>query len=120
VIHAILAFILPVASAQILPTAINPPPSCDFESGGFAMGPGSMFTCWGDYAGQFPFILISLGATISIIMLIINGMRYMIGPVTPGGSSDAAKKGIAAALGGLVLSLLAYVILDTIIAFVTQ
>lgn len=79
-----------------------------------------MFVCWGAYAGQFPFILISLGATLSLIMLMINGFRYMTGPVVPGGSSDAAKKGIAASLGGLVLSLLAYVILDTIIAFVTQ
>ncbi|MEQ1849758.1 MAG: hypothetical protein ABL890_04170 [Candidatus Peribacteraceae bacterium] len=117
-IHALLAFILPVASAQI-PTGIYPPDSCDFETGGYGV-PGGMFVCWGEYAGQFPFILISLGATIAIIMLIINGMRYMIGPVTPGGSSDAAKKGIGAALAGLVLALLSYVILDTIIAFVTQ
>jgi hypothetical protein len=53
-------------------------------------------------------------------MLIVNGFRYMIGPAIPGGSSDAAKKGIGAALAGLALALLAYIILDTIVSAVTQ
>jgi len=116
-VEYLLTWIIPLAHAQ-LPPSIMPPGSCDFVAGGFDK-PGSMFQCIGDYMGQLVFILISLAATISLIMLMINGFRYMIGPAVPGGSSDAAKKGIGAALAGVVLSLLAYIILDTFIYYIT-
>lgn len=109
-----------IRSAYAQPAAITPPGSCDFVGGGFFSGPGSMFTCTAQYVGQLTFIVIGFVASISLIMLMINGFRYMIGPAIPGGSSDGAKKGIAAALTGLVLALLTYIILDTFIAFVTQ
>ncbi len=65
-------------------------------------------------------VVIAFAASISLLMLMINGFRYMIGPAIPGGSSDGAKKGIGAALAGLALSLLSYIILETIISAVTN
>jgi hypothetical protein len=66
------------------------------------------------------YLVIGFSATISLIMLMVNGIRYMTGPAVPGGSSDAAKKGINAALAGLAVCLLTYLILDTLVFSVTQ
>lgn len=90
-----------------------------FSNGGLG-APGSGFTCISAYIQFLTFAVISFAASISLIMLMINGFRYMMGPAVPGGSSDAAKKGISAALTGLALSLLTYVILDTIIRSITN
>lgn len=92
-----------------------------FTDGGFWRPAGSSgFVCFGLFVGNIAFVVIAFSATISLIMLIINGFRYMIGPAIPGGSSDSAKKGIGAALLGVCLSLLSYIILDTLIYSVTQ
>ncbi|MFA5800231.1 MAG: hypothetical protein WC840_04705 [Candidatus Peribacteraceae bacterium] len=98
------------------------PTSCTsiFEKGGFGDASGIGFDCIKDYIIALPFIVIGAAGSLSIIMLMINGFRYMIGPAIPGGSSDAAKKGIAAAITGLAVSLLAYIILDTLVWSVTQ
>lgn len=90
-----------------------------FDDGGLG-APGSGFLCISAYVRFLTFAVISLAASISLIMLMVNGFRYMMGPAVPGGSSDAAKKGISAALTGLALSLLTYVILDTIIRSITN
>ncbi|MSR67589.1 hypothetical protein EXS65_02060 [Candidatus Peribacteria bacterium] len=103
------------------PASLNPAtPSCNtiFGNGGLN-APGAGFNCISEYIANLTFVVIAFAATLSLIMLIINGFRYMIGPAIPGGSSDAAKKGIGAALLGVVLSLLSYIILDTIIRNVT-
>lgn len=113
-LRAILHFLVPVAEAA------PPPPSCDFISGGFSLPAGGMFICFADFLSGFTFATIGLAASISLIMLMINGFRYMLGPATPGGSSDAAKKGITSALTGLAVSLLTYLILDTFVNAVTQ
>lgn len=91
-----------------------------FSTGGFGSAPGTSFTCVAQYIRNLVFVVIAFAATLSLIMLIVNGFRYMIGPAVPGGSSDAAKKGIGAALLGVVLSLLSYIILDTIVSSVTR
>jgi hypothetical protein len=64
--------------------------------------------------------VISLAGAIALIMLMINGFRYMTGPAIPGGSSDAAKKGIQMALVGLAVCLLTYIILDTLVIGITN
>ncbi len=96
-------------------------PQCNgiFSNGGFN-DPGGGFTCLTEYIRFRTLFTISLVASICLIMIIINGFRWMLGPAVPGGSTDSAKKGISAALMGLALSLLAYVILATIISSVTN
>lgn len=119
-LHILRMLLVPIALAQ--PENLDPGTNaCDkiFENGGFN-APGSGFTCIADYIVNLTFVVIGLAASISLIMLMINGFRYMIMPAVPGGSSDGAKKGISAALTGLVLALLTYVILDTLVALVTQ
>lgn len=113
-----------VATAQAqVPTGLHPPhsPDCNllFQNGGFG-SPGLGFRCYADYGRNITFVIIAFAASICLVMLIVNGFRYMIGPAIPGGSSDAAKKGIGAALMGLALCLLTYIILDTIVSAVTQ
>lgn len=114
------SLLIPIAYAQ--PAALDPPPSCldIFQTGGFRSAAGQGFGCIADYVSMLTFVVIGFAASISLVMLMINGFRYMIGPATPGGSSDAAKKGIQSALVGLALSLLTYIILDTLIFSVTQ
>ncbi len=91
-----------------------------FHDGGRSSRPGTGFTCIAEYISNLTFVVIAFAASISLIMLMINGFRYMIGPTIPGGSSDQAKKGITMALVGLAVSLLTYIILDTIVSSVTQ
>ena len=114
--------LIPVAFAQPVPANLNPNTAeCNsiFSNGGFSAYPGAGFVCFAQYISNLTFVVIAFAASISLIMLMINGFRWMLGPAIPGGSSDAAKKGIGAALAGLALSLLTYVILDTIISSVT-
>jgi hypothetical protein len=112
-----------VERAYAQPSSLNPGTfECNsiFSNGGFGAPAGTGFTCFAQYIGNLTFVVIAFAASISLIMLIINGFRYMIGPAVPGGSSDAAKKGIASALTGISLALLTYIILDTIIGAVTN
>ncbi len=112
-----------VQTAHAQPASLNPGTSeCDdiFGNGGFGAAAGTGFTCFAQYIQNLTFVVIAFAASLSLIMLIINGFRYMIGPAIPGGSSDAAKKGIMSALTGLSLALLTYIILDTIIGSVTN
>ncbi len=114
--------VVSVAHAQAPSTIYPGGAACGsiFSNGGFGAAPGTGFTCIVQYVRFLTFAVISFAASISLIMLMVNGFRYMMGPAVPGGSSDAAKKGITAALTGLALSLLTYVILDTIIRSVTN
>ena len=117
----VLSILIPVAMAQ--PANLKPPnrPPCNsiFTDGGVGQA-GIGFTCIAEYISNLTFVVIAFAASISLIMLMINGFRYMIGPAIPGGSSDQAKKGISMALVGLAVSLLTYIILDTIVSTVTQ
>ncbi len=91
-----------------------------FGAGGFGGPAHAGWDCLADYVIGLTQVVIGAAGTLSLIMLMINGFRYMYGPAIPGGSSDAAKKGIGAALLGLAISLLTYIILDTIVSSVTQ
>ena len=117
-------FIVATAKAQDL----GPPPgACDSfwktidgKSGGFGAKAGAGFDCIREYSMQFAYIIIGFTASISLIVLMLSGFRYMIGPVLPGGSSEGAKKGITGALVGITISLLAYAIVDTIVYYLTK
>jgi hypothetical protein len=116
-------FLVPVAMAQP-PSSLLPGDTsfCSFSHFFGSSGPppaGMGFYCVGTYISNLTFVVISFSASLALIMLILNGYRYMIGPAIPGGSSDAAKKGITMALVGLAVSLLSYVILDTVVNSVT-
>lgn len=115
----ILSLMVPVALAQ--PASIDPPASCIpfFGNSPVPPGAGLGFYCIADYIANLTYVVIGFSASLSLIMLMINGYRYMIGPAIPGGSSDAAKKGITMALVGLAVSLLTYIILDTLVSAVT-
>lgn len=82
--------------------------------------PGMGFACIEEYIAMLTYLFLGLTATVSLILLLWNGVGYMKGPAVPGGSSDAAKKGINSALAGLAVSLLTYIILDTLVFSVTQ
>lgn len=116
----ILSWLVPVALAQ--PASITPPPTCIPFFGNSATPPGAGlgFYCIADYVANLTYVVIGFSASISLVMLMINGYRYMIGPAIPGGSSDAAKKGITMALVGLAVSLLTYILLDTLVVSLTQ
>jgi hypothetical protein len=88
-------------------------------SGGFGAPAGTGFDCIAEYIAQITYIVIGFTASLALIMLMVNGFRYMLGPTMPGGSSDAAKKGITAALIGVAVSLLTYAIIDTVLSYVT-
>lgn len=114
----LLHFIVPHAFAA--GATAMPPPSCmSFFTTGMGY-PGQGFICVADYIGMLTQFFAAGAATWCMIYLIVNGIRYMVGPAFPGGSSDQAKKGISTALTGLVLSLLTYIIIDTFIALLTQ
>ncbi len=121
--------VIQTAFAEI-PTSLLPPDSsaCTsiFTDGGFlasntpsGVSGSTGFVCIAEFVGHLTLFVISVAASLSLMMLVVNGYRYMIGPAIPGGSSDGAKKGITAAIVGLVLSLLAYIIIDTVIRAVT-
>lgn len=113
----LLPFLATTAHAQTAVTALTPPPDCTTI---FTTGMGDGFICIASYIGMLTYIFIGFGASLALLLLIINGIRYMVGPALPGGSSESAKNGITYALVGLCVSLLAYVILDTFIVAVTQ
>ncbi len=127
--RAFLFFLIEKAYAQ--PSSMNPNTSaCNdiFSDGGYSAGQagassaaatGSGYLCIAQYIQHATEVVVAFAASISLIMLIINGFRYMVGPAIPGGSSDAAKKGIGSALAGLALSLLTYIIIDTIVVALT-
>jgi hypothetical protein len=111
---------IPVVLAQV-PTDLMPPATrgaCGAIWNGTA-APGQGFSCIATFIAQLTLIVISFVASLSLVMLMINGFRYMYGPAIPGGSSDAAKKGIGASLLGLAVSLLTYLLLDTLVSSVT-
>lgn len=116
--YALMHLLVPEAHAQA--TALTPPGTCTafFTSG---MGyPGQGFICIADYISMLTGFFIGSAASMCLILLMVNGVRYMVGPAFPGGSSDQAKKGIATALTGLAVCLLTYIIIDTFIALLTQ
>ncbi len=111
-----------ISTAYALPADLNPNTSeCNsiFFNGGYNNA-GAGFTCIAQYIENLTLVFIAFAASISLIMLMVNGFRWMLGPATVGGSTDAAKKGIIAALVGLGVSLLTYVILDTVVQAVTN
>ncbi len=121
-IDALLSLLIPIAYAQ-LPAGISDA-GCNFALGGPTDGagnpiPGGMWACIPVYLRNITFVVITIAASISLLMIIVNGFRYMVMPAI-GDSSDAAKKGIIYAIVGLGVSLLSYVILDTIIVSVTS
>jgi len=119
-LHALRSLLVSAAFAQ--PANLDPNTNaCDsiFLDGGLG-SPGVGFQCIVDYVVNLMFVVVGFAGSVALIMLMINGFRYMIGPAFPGGSSDSAKKGIGAALTGLAVALLAYAILDTLVYFVTQ
>ena len=106
-VRLLLTLLIPVAHAQL-----TPPPSCGFSTGDVH------WDCLGDYIGMLTGFVVTLAATIGLLMVMVNGFRYMVGPAIEG-STDSAKKGILHALLGTAVALLAYIILDTIIKHAT-
>jgi hypothetical protein len=113
-------FLIPQALAV---EALDPPGSCTsfFDDGGlFTGGTGAGFNCIADYVDMITYIVLGFGTSIALIMLMYSGIQYITSSVTPGGSTDAAKKGISSALIGLAIAMLAYLIIDTIVSTLTQ
>lgn len=112
-----------VETAFAQPSSLPTPTECFVffsPDAGILPTPGSGFSCVEQYISLLTGIIISFTGALSLIMLMVNGFRYMVEPAIPGGSSDGAKKGIQMALVGLAVSLLAYIILDTLIISVTS
>lgn len=109
-----------IGTVYAQPTDLTPPSSCTSIFTDGTSPPGGGWVCIEEYISMLTYLLIGLAAAISMVMLMVNGLRYMTGPAVPGGSSDAAKKGITSALTGLAVSLLTYIIMDTLVFSITQ
>jgi hypothetical protein len=111
--------LVPMALAQAAPANIPVPAACDFRFGGAALAPGAMFACIPAYISVLTEVVIGFCASICLIRLIIAGFRYMSGSLISG-SSDDARKDIFNALLGLAVSLLTYIIIETVVFYVTR
>jgi hypothetical protein len=108
-----MSFLLDTALAQttLIPTGggINCNLGEAFKTGLFS---------W-DCIASYVYYLINfvLGFTIAfaLLMLMYNGYRYVLGPLTGEGTNEGAKKGIMYALVGTAVGLLAYIIVDSIL-----
>jgi hypothetical protein len=109
--------VVPLAWAQ--PDPMTPPASCDFRFGGLALPPGGMWFCIPAYISMVTGVVIGFCASICLVRLIVAGFKYMLGPAT-GGSTDDAKKDIINALLGLAVCLLTYIIIETVVTYVTS
>lgn len=108
----LLLSIIAVPLAYAAPTGINPPPTCNFQLG------ITGFFCIRDYISVLTEVVIGFCASICLIRIIIAGFKYMLGPAT-GDSSDGAKKDIINAILGLAVCLLTYIIIETVVVYVT-
>ncbi len=61
--------------------------------------------------------LIGLAGTVALIFVMIGGYQYVLGSEN---GKDEAKKTITSALIGLAVSLLAWIIVDIVLQFVTE
>lgn len=102
---------VPVAQAQAF--ALTPPANCNFAYGDIH------FDCIPSYISMLTSVVIGFTASLCLVRIMWCGFTYMLGPAT-GDSSDAAKKGIINALLGLAVCLLVYIIIDTIVVYVTS
>ncbi len=110
--------VLWIPLALAMPTGISPPAECDFRFGGLNLPPGGMWNCVPAYISVLTGVVIGFCASICLVRLIWAGFEYMMGPAT-GGSSDDAKKHIINALLGLAICLLTYIIIETVVVYVT-
>lgn len=110
--------IIAVPLAHAAPTGIQPPASCDFIFGGRTLPPGGMWFCIPAYISVVTSVVIGFCASICLVRIIIAGFKYMLGPAT-GDSSDGAKKDIINAILGLAVCLLTYIIIETVVVYVT-
>ncbi len=86
---------------------------CNFRTG------DAHFDCIPTYLAMYARNITKFGGSFALLMLMWNGIRYMVGPITEG-SADAAKRGISYSLIGLAICLLVYIIIETIVYNVTQ
>ena len=87
--------------------------SCNFITGDLH------FDCVPTYIGFVIKILLGFAAGFFLTGLLIAGYRYTIGSVTTEGK-EAGKKQIIACIGGFCVVILSYLIVDTVIAILTQ
>ncbi len=110
-----LTWLLTKAYAQ---STIVPPDGtvegCDFAQGNMT------WDCFPNYIQYLARLTVGFTLTICLIMILINGYRYMLGPVFGEGSNEAAKKGIINALLGSAVALLAYLIIDITIVILSS
>lgn len=101
---------IPHALAQ--PAGIFAPPSCNFAFG------ITGWDCIRDYISVLTGVVIGFCASIALVRLIWAGFEYMVGPAT-GGTNEDAKKHMINALLGLAVCLLTYIIIETVVQYVT-
>ncbi|MBU0576947.1 pilin [Patescibacteria group bacterium] len=65
----------------------------------------------------FSEVLIGIAGTLAVIFVMVGGYRYVVGGDE---DKDAAKKTITYALIGLVVTLLAWVMVDIVLQFATE
>jgi len=74
---------------------------------------GGTVTDPGGYIKNLYGIGVSLAGILAVIMIIVGGVEYITSAANPSGRADANKR-IWAAIGGLLIALLSYIILNTI------
>lgn len=69
------------------------------------------------FVAYFSQVLIGLAGTLAVIFVMIGGYRYVIGNPD---EKDKAKKTITYALIGLAVTLLAWILVDIVLQFMTE
>ncbi len=102
-----------------IPTAFAALPEGISDAGcKFATGEVS-WDCIPVYISQLTFIVVSFTGSICILLFIFNAIRMIVSPIISESGNDAAKRGMLYAVIGFIVSLCAYIIVETVITTVT-
>ncbi|MFH1375870.1 MAG: hypothetical protein ABIH35_04350, partial [Patescibacteria group bacterium] len=105
------------AEATLIPTDDNEKPEYQGLAKSFRTGE---FELWqlGDYVQYLIEVLIYFAGGISVLFIVIGGYKYMIGSVSD--DKEAGKKTIMYALGGFVIAVLAWTIVNFVQVWLTS
>lgn len=106
-----LSWLITKALAQTLVPVDGDPrtPDCGFAEGNMN------WYCVPQYIQFLANVIVTFTLSICLIMIMINGYRYVLGPAMGESSNENAKRGIVNALIGSAVALLAYLIIDIIL-----
>lgn len=110
---SVLSSLIPYAFAQTTLVPTGSAYNCNlgevFRTGDFT------WSCIASYVYYLINFVLGFTIAFALLMLMYNGYRYVLGPLSGEGTNEGAKKGIMYALMGTAVGLLAYIIVDSIL-----